>query len=70
MPQPRSRQIITPATIKLAHDRPVRNLELEKDVEGDRNKDEDERQDQRLILGPPEMLPPPIENADIHGGLP
>jgi hypothetical protein len=42
---------------------------LEKHVEGDRDKDEDERQDQRLILGPPEILPPPIENADVHGGM-
>jgi hypothetical protein len=57
MPQPRPRRIITPATIKLARDRPARSLELEKDVEGDRDQDEDERQDQRLILGPAEMLP-------------
>ena len=42
---------------------------LEKHVEGDRDKDEDERQDQRLILGPAEILPPPIENADVHGGM-
>ena len=43
---------------------------LKEDVEGDRDQDEDESEDHRLILGPAEMLPPPIENADIHGGIP
>ena len=42
---------------------------LKEDVEGDRDQGEDESEDHRLILGPAEMLPPPIENADIHGGI-
>src|SRR4029079_767022 len=42
---------------------------LKKDVEGDRDQNEHESEDHGLILGPAEMLPPPVENADIHGRI-
>src|ERR1043165_8553427 len=42
---------------------------LKEDVEGDGDQNEDKSEDHRLILCPAEMLPPPIENADIHGGI-
>jgi hypothetical protein len=42
---------------------------LKKDVEGDRDQNEDESEDHGLILGPAEMLPPPVENADINGRI-
>jgi hypothetical protein len=43
---------------------------LEKDVEGDRNKNDQESQDQGLIFGPPETRHPPVKNTLLHGEIP
>lgn len=46
------------------------DVSLDKEVEGYRDQDQDERQDQRLILGPSDMgVPPPTENIGFHGGI-